>query len=144
MIPRLLVTQVGESVKPWYGRAGNATDTARCIREHTSIDKEACEVFIALLLDIRYRVLGWQEISRGSLAATLVHPREVFKAACVMNAACVIVAHNHPSGNPTPSAEDFAVSERLAKAGNILGIELLDHIVVCEHAHASAMRREGT
>jgi DNA repair protein RadC len=91
---------------------------------------EPSEVFAMLCLSTKHRVIGYHEVSRGTLDATLVHPREVFKAALLANAAAIIVAHNHPSGDPTPSSDDAARTARLAAAGEMLGVPLLDHIVI--------------
>lgn len=94
------------------------------------LQHEAVEVFLVLCLSTKRRVLGYYEVSRGTLDATLVHPRDVFKVALLANSAAIIVAHNHPSGDPTPTPDDVAVTRRLVKAGDILGIDVLDHIVV--------------
>lgn len=88
------------------------------------------EMFVALYLDSQHVVRGVHVVSVGTLDASVVHPREVFKPAILANAAAVIVAHNHPSGDPTPSAEDRAVTKQLVEAGRILGIPVLDHLVV--------------
>jgi DNA repair protein RadC len=88
------------------------------------------EHFVALYLDNRHKVTHAHVVSIGTLSSSLVHPREVFKAALLANAAAVIVGHNHPSGDVTPSAEDHLVAERLREAGELLGIELLDALVV--------------
>lgn len=94
------------------------------------LQHEAVEVFVILCLSTRRRVLGYYEVSRGTLDATLVHPRDVFKVALLANVAVIIAAHNHPSGDPTPTRDDVAVTRRLMKAGEILGVDVLDHIVV--------------
>ncbi|MBI3332675.1 MAG: DNA repair protein RadC [Candidatus Omnitrophica bacterium] len=88
------------------------------------------EHFIVLLLDTRHRVMKVSEISVGSLEASLVHPRETFQEAIAASAAALILAHNHPSGDPTPSAEDLDLTRRLKEAGEILGIPVLDHLIV--------------
>jgi DNA repair protein RadC len=88
------------------------------------------ESFFVLLLDGRHRVLGFHVVSTGSLQTAPVHPREVFSAAIREGAAAMVVAHNHPSGDPAPSAEDRAVTERLRRVGDLVGIEVLDHVVV--------------
>jgi DNA repair protein RadC len=88
------------------------------------------EVFFVVLLDSRHRVLRSLEVSRGSLNQSLVHPREVFGPAIRESAAAILVVHNHPSGDPTPSREDREVTHRLAEAGTLLGVPLLDHVVV--------------
>lgn len=87
------------------------------------------ECFRALYLDAKGRLLSEEEISQGTLTASLVHPREVFGPALVHRAAALVVAHNHPSGDPEPSAEDRATTRRLVRAGRLLGVELLDHLV---------------
>ncbi|ERL03340.1 RadC family protein [Mitsuokella sp. oral taxon 131] len=91
---------------------------------------EQREHFAVLLLDAKHRILGMRNISIGSLTASVVHPREVFQAALRGSAAALILVHNHPSGDPTPSHEDAATTERLVKAGKVMGIPVLDHIVL--------------
>lgn len=103
-------------------------------REVATLDRE---VFSAVLLDGRNSVLGVNRVSVGSLTATLVHPREVFKAAILANAAALILVHNHPSGDPTPSAEDDALTTRLRSAGELMGIKVLDHIVLTGDTYRS-------
>lgn len=88
------------------------------------------EEFGVLVLDTRNRLKRLEVISRGILNGSLVHPREVYREAAIHQAAAIIAFHNHPSGDPTPSAEDRALTQRLHKAGKILGIELLDHVIV--------------
>lgn len=88
------------------------------------------EEFHALMLDVRHRMIGHRRISSGSLASSVVHPREVFRAGVRLAAAAIVVAHNHPSGDPSPSAEDRAITERLHDAGKLIGIDLLDHLVI--------------
>jgi DNA repair protein RadC len=94
------------------------------------LQDEPTEVFAILCLTTKHRVIAYHEVSRGTLDSTLVHPREVFKAALLANAAAIIVCHNHPSGDPTPTVDDVDVTRRLSASGQVLGIELLDHIVV--------------
>jgi len=88
------------------------------------------EHFVIFYLDSRNQEIQRQVISVGTLNASLVHPREVFEPAIVNNAAQIIVAHNHPSGDTAPSEEDLEITKRLVEAGKLLGIELLDHVVV--------------
>jgi DNA repair protein RadC len=87
-------------------------------------------VFLVLLLDGRNRLLGELRISEGTLTAALVHPREVFAPAIRLAAAAIVLIHNHPSGDPTPSPEDVALTDRLRRAGELIGIKVLDHVVV--------------
>jgi len=95
------------------------------------------ERFLALLLDGRHRVMREVLVSQGTLTASLVHPREVFREAIREAAAALVLVHNHPSGDPTPSGEDRTVTERLRSAGELLGIRVLDHVVVAEHGYHS-------
>lgn len=88
------------------------------------------EEFHVVVLDARHRVLRTEVVSRGILDASLVHPREVFAPAITARAAAVILVHNHPSGDPEPSPEDRRVSEQMQRAGEILGVRVLDHVVI--------------
>ena len=83
-----------------------------------------------LCLSTKHRVIAYHEVSRGTLDSTLVHPREVFKAALLANAAAIVVSHNHPSGDPSPTIDDLEVTTRLVATGEVLGIPVLDHIVI--------------
>ena len=88
------------------------------------------EVCVVLLLNTRYRVLCHSLVSLGSVNETMVHPRDVFRAAVAMGAYAVLLMHNHPSGDASPSTADHAISRRLAEAGRLLQITLLDHVIV--------------
>ena len=100
------------------------------------------ERFHVVLLDGRHRVMRDEVVSQGTLTASLVHPREVFRPALREAAAAVILVHNHPSGDPTPSQEDRDVTARLEQAGEILGVRVLDHVVVAESGYCS-LREQG-
>lgn len=95
------------------------------------------EEFHALLLNTRHRVIREVMVTRGILDASLIHPREVFRHAVAEGAAAVVLAHNHPSGDPEPSAEDHAVTRQLVAAGQALGIPVLDHVIVGRSAFRS-------
>lgn len=95
------------------------------------------EQFHILLLDSKNRILREVLISEGSLTQSIVHPREVFTQAVRDSAAAVILVHNHPSGDPTPSREDREITRRLKEAGELLGIRVLDHVIVGDQTHAS-------
>jgi DNA repair protein RadC len=119
--------------------AGAPAGEAPCVRDPASVAEQLRpfaerlrqEVFWTLLLDARNRLIGRpQEISRGLLDSSPVHPREVFAAAISHAAAALILAHNHPSGDPTPSLEDLRVTRQLVEASRILGIRVLDHVIV--------------
>ena len=88
------------------------------------------EIFVILCLDTKNQVVGTFQVSSGSINASIVHPREVFKRAILCNSNGIILAHNHPSGDTTPSTEDINITKRLVEAGNLLGIKVLDHIIV--------------
>lgn len=101
------------------------------------------ENFIGLYLDSANHLIGIHTVSIGILNSALVHPREVFKVAYMMNAAAVIVSHNHPSGNPEPSNEDLAITKQLVEAGKILGIRIHDHIIVTERSGYTSFAERG-
>jgi len=95
------------------------------------------EHFLVLCLDTRNHLIKTNTVSIGSLDCSIVHPREVFKEAISSCAASVIFIHNHPSGDATPSEDDVKMTKRLIEAGEIIGIEVLDHIIVCDSEHLS-------
>ena len=113
----------------------NPVDAARFVRQ--LVGNDAREHFVTLMLDGRHRPIAYQVVSVGTATASLVHPREVFQAAVGVGAVALIVAHNHPSGDPSPSREDREVTERLLRAGELLGIRLLDSVVVTESGYVS-------
>jgi len=96
-----------------------------------------CECFAALLLNTRKRVKGHQIISIGTMDTILVHPREVFRGAIIAAAAAIIIMHNHPSGEATPSEADIKVTRDLIRAGQLLKIEVLDHVIIGNPKHCS-------
>jgi len=100
------------------------------------------EHFLALLLDTRSRLIKIAEISIGSLDSSIAHPREVFKEAVIASAASVIFVHNHPSGDTEASKDDIMLSKRLAEAGEIIGIDVLDHVIIGDDRYLS-LKREG-
>jgi DNA repair protein RadC len=101
------------------------------------------EHFWVLALSTKNRLLRTIEVSVGSLNASIVHPRELFKEAVRVSAASVVVVHNHPSGDPTPSSADIQLTRRLARAGEVLGIELLDHVVIGDGGDHVSLRHMG-
>ena len=110
-------------------------DAAEFIRTHIGrLDREC---FAVIHLSAKHAALSFEIVSIGALQASLVHPREVFKGAILANAAAIICAHNHPSGDLTPSPEDFAVRERLMQSGELLGIPVLDFLIVSQDGHVS-------
>ena len=118
----------------------SAEDAAAVVAAYLKgADREHC---VAVLLDARHKVIGLNTVSIGTVSASLVHPREVFKPAILANASAVILAHNHPSGELEPSEHDVDLTLRLIEAGKLLGIELLDHLILCDGAHLS-LRASG-
>jgi len=95
------------------------------------------ETFLVVLLDARHRILREERVSEGSLNSSIVHPREVFSPAVREGAGAVVLVHNHPSGDPSPSEEDVAVTRRLLQAAEYLGIHVLDHVIVGDGDYAS-------
>ncbi|TFE01162.1 JAB domain-containing protein [Jeotgalibacillus salarius] len=95
------------------------------------------EHFVALYLNTKNQIIHQQTIFIGSLNSSIVHPREVFKEAFKRSAASIICAHNHPSGDPTPSKEDIDVTRRLVECGKMIGIEVLDHLIIGEKKYVS-------
>ena len=120
----------------------NPATAAEIINQVFDMENQPNEVFAILCLNTKNKVVGAHIISQGSLSSSIVHPREVFKAAMVNNAASIILAHNHPSGDPEPSREDIETTHRLVNAGSILGIKVLDHIIIGDGRYIS-LREQG-
>jgi DNA repair protein RadC len=113
----------------------SSADAARFFRPlFEGLDREQ---MAAAFLDAKHRVIGVGVVSIGSLTASIVHPREVFKPAVLANAVAVLICHNHPSGLAEPSPEDVSLTTRLSQAGDILGIRLLDHVILGDETHYS-------
>ncbi|MDO8915693.1 MAG: DNA repair protein RadC [Coriobacteriia bacterium] len=113
---------------------------ALCATQMRGLDREH---FWALALNTKNQLLRMVEISVGSLNASIVHPRELYKEAVRLSAASVVVVHNHPSGDPTPSGADVQLTRRLVRAGEVLGIELLDHVVIGDGGSFASIREMG-
>jgi DNA repair protein RadC len=108
-----------------------------------NLEGETQEVFGVLALNTKNKVIGFDIIHRGTLNASIVHPRDVFKSLLLKNAASFMCFHNHPSGDPQPSREDVSVTERLIETGKIIGIDLLDHIVTGEDDRYVSLKERG-
>jgi DNA repair protein RadC len=141
-VPRVrcqLVREAGATVPAAYCQCpANAAAVASGL-----IGAEDREHLLCLLLDARNKLTAVSTVSIGDLNSSLVHPREVLKAAILHNAASIILAHNHPSGDPTPSADDIAVTQRLRQACRLLGVELIDHIIVGENGRYASLAERG-
>lgn len=113
---------------------------ALCGPQLRGLDREH---FWALPLNTKNQLIRLVEVSIGSLNASIVHPRELFKEAVRLSAASIVVVHNHPSGDPTPSGADLQLTTRLVKAGDVLGIELLDHVILGDGGKFESLRDLG-
>jgi DNA repair protein RadC len=123
-----LVCESGESEPEEESVLRTSTDAARLLAPlFKGADREK---FVVILLDAKHRAIGINTVSIGSLTAAIVTGREVFKAAVAGNAAALLLAHNHPSGDPAPSTEDIELTKRLRDAGELLGIRVVDHVIL--------------
>ncbi|WP_325176723.1 RadC family protein [Paenibacillus alkalitolerans] len=115
-------------------------DVSRLVMEDLRYLRQ--EHFVCLFLNTKNHVIGRETLSVGSLNSTIVHPRELFRAAIKRSAASVLCVHNHPSGDPTPSAEDIQLTNRLTEAGHIIGIDILDHVIIGDNRFVS-LKEQG-
>lgn len=118
-------------------------DAASLFRDFFGCDEADREQFAIMCLDTKHQPTALHVVSVGTLNATLVHPREVFKAAFLVNAAAILCAHSHPSGDPTPSAEDKEITQRLVDSGCLLGVDVLDHIILGAEQSFCSMKEQG-
>jgi len=139
---------------PWY--RVSLVREGSCVSEHNAISSPE-EVFavthsdfaettvekaLMLALDTKNKIIGVFTISTGSLNASIIHPRDLFQRAILCNAASVILVHNHPSGDPTPSAEDLELTRKMVKAGKLMDIPVLDHVIIGEDRYSSLKEKE--
>ena len=132
---RVNVVREGSAESPCGNLIRSPRDIAILLRHF--FDGEEREHHVALLLDTRNRIKAIVPVSVGNLDSAIVHPRETFRAAILYGAASIVVVHNHPTGNPSPSPEDIACAKRLKECGELLGIELLDSVIVGDNSHTS-------
>jgi DNA repair protein RadC len=104
-------------------------------------ESQVRERFVVVWLNSANRVTGYEVVSEGTLNASLVHPREIFRGAIVATCASIVVAHNHPSGNPEPSAEDITITRQVVEAGKIVGIPVHDHVIFADDKYTSLAER---
>lgn len=107
------------------------------------LEVETVEVCYVLCLTTGLGLIGYHQVSRGSLDQVPMHPREVYKIAILANAAGIVLLHNHPSGDPTPSPDDLAMTRRIKKAGDVIGIDLLDHIIIGHQGRYVSVKEQG-
>jgi DNA repair protein RadC len=142
-IPIYRVTLVRESALAYHElpQMRSSKDVAQLLRAYLQgVDRE---YFVVLFVDQKNRLTGIHTVSMGSLTGSIVHPREVFKAAILAQAAAIICGHNHPSGDLQPSREDRAMTTRLYQAGKLLGIQVLDHIIIGSEGKHFSFADEG-
>lgn len=122
-------------------RISSPDDAYRIIEEIFRMSVQAEEIFVMLVLDSKNNIVGSFEVSRGSLNSSIVHPREVFKRALLLNASSIVIAHNHPSGESEPSHEDIVLTNRIDECGKLLGIKVIDHIITGDYFYS--FKEEG-
>ena len=123
---------------PTRRRLASASQVDQELRDIREADREH---FVAFDLDVRHRIIERRTVAIGTLTGVEVHPREVFRPAIANGAAAIIVAHNHPSGDPTPSRQDVELTRRLREVGELCGIALLDHLIVGTGGYTSLQER---
>ncbi len=140
----LAAAEVGRRLASRRLQPGDAIRNPSDVHRHFHLRLRGArrEHFMVLLLDGRHRVMSESQVSQGTLTASLVHPREVFRAAVRAAAAAIVLVHNHPSGDPSPSREDRDVTARLVAAGELIGIQVVDHVVVADAGYYS-FQEEG-
>lgn len=132
---------VAEEARDWFHPETSVSNSVQVATLFEHLKQETKEVFATVHLDSKNRILCIETVSIGSLNAAIVHPREVFKTALLSSAAALVLVHNHPSGDPTPSREDLELTKRLKEGGDLLGIRILDHVIIGT-SHLSMADRE--
>lgn len=133
IIKKYSIELVQETSKKYGGNLKAITSTGAAtlaFNDIFNLRNQSEEVLALLCLDTKNRIIGAFEVSRGTLNSSAAHPREILKRALLMNSARIMLGHNHPSGILTPSSADNAFTERMKEAGELIGIELLDHVIV--------------
>lgn len=131
-IPRYSIKLVKESALQYSNQKMSSALYVVKLLQEIGLQDKAGEEFHVLYLNVKNQVIGMEMVSRGTLTASLVHPREVFKGALLANAHALILAHNHPSGNVEPSTADKQITGILEKAGVILDVKILDHVIIVQ------------
>ena len=132
---------VSEEVTTYLKTGTRFTSPSQVFDTFKFLMQETKEMFITLHLDGKNRVICVDLVSVGSLNQSIVHPRSVFQTALISNAAAILLIHQHPTGDPTPSSEDISITRRLSEAGELMGIKVLDHIIVGEGEYLSFVER---
>ena len=132
---------VNEVAADYVGRKARDTTSGDVFSLFSFLVNESKEHFLALHLDSKNHIFCIDHVSAGSLKASIVHPRELYKSALLSSAAVVILMHNHPSNDPTPSREDLELTGRLREAGELLGVRVLDHVIIGSGCYVSLADR---
>ena len=132
---------VREEVTDYLKTGTRFTSPTQIYETFSFLSRETKEMFITVHLDGKNRIICMDIVSVGSLNQSIVHMRSVFQTACLSAAAAFVCIHNHPSGDPTPSSEDIAITRRLREAGELMGIKLLDHIIIGDNEYLSFVER---
>lgn len=127
--------RIGQARRPGFGRVSNSDEIASMYMERMRYETK--ERFLCLLMDGKGEIIEESEVSVGDLFSTAANPREIFTGAIRRCAACVVLLHNHPSGDPTPSEEDLKTTRRLIKVGELVGIPVIDHIIIGDGVYVS-------
>jgi len=128
--PVYATLSIAEEARHWFTPDTPLTTARQTAELFASLSQETKEHFVCCHLDNKNKLLCIETVSVGSLTASVVHPREVFKSALLSSAAALIVLHNHPSGDPEPSREDLDITRRLKEGAELLGLRLLDHVII--------------
>ena len=137
---KIRVQLVREGTRQEYGkRISSSQDVVELVAP--DLNKYDREVFLSLLLNTKNMPIGVDEVSIGCLNSSIIHPRELFKSAVLASASSLILIHNHPSGDPEPSREDLELTKRLVKAGDLMGIKILDHVIIAGDGYLSLLDR---
>lgn len=121
----------------YYGTKVNSSETVSDMLDKLGISDAPEEYVYMFCYDVKFNLIGLHEVAHGELSGCPVHPREIFKRAITNNAAAIILAHNHPSGDPHPSKDDKDITKRIVECGKILGIKVIDHVIVSENSYLS-------
>lgn len=141
-IPRYTIGLVKDgTITSEYKRIHSPAETEAILR--AVIGAADREQFVVLALDGRNQVIGANVVSVGTLTLSVVHPREVFKSAILLNAAALLIGHNHPSGDPAPSPEDRALTKRLRECGVLMGMAILDHLIIGDPGRTYSFAEQG-
>jgi len=132
---------ISEEITAYLQPNQRYTSPSQVFEMFSFLMQETKEMFITLHLDGKNRIIVMDLVSIGTLNQSLVHPRSIFQTACLSNAAAIICVHQHPTGDPSPSSEDIAITRRLKECGELMGIKVLDHIIVGDGEYLSFVER---